>query len=55
MTKTITIRIKTNKNGKRVAHYWGAARRWLPLSIDAAEIALATGEIFGGKAIKAEG
>lgn len=47
MTKTITIRIKANKNGKRIAHYWGAARRWLPISVDAADLALATGVLFG--------
>ena len=40
----ITIRIQANKNGKRVAHYWGAARRWLPMKLDVAELALATGK-----------
>jgi hypothetical protein len=50
---TITIRIKADKNGKRIAHYWGQARRWLPLSIDAADIALATGTIFGRPAVSA--
>jgi len=45
MTKrTITIRFSVDKNGKRRAHYWGLARRWLPISIDAAELKLATGE-----------
>jgi hypothetical protein len=45
MTKrTVTIRFSVDKNGKRRAHYWGLARRWLPISIDAAEIKLATGE-----------
>jgi hypothetical protein len=39
----------TDKNGKRRAHYWGLARRWLPISIDAAELELAT-----GKALPAE-
>ena len=43
----ITIRITTNKNGKAMAHYWGLARRWLPISMDKAEIALATGTLFG--------
>ena len=52
MTKTITIRIKPNKAGKPVAHYWGTAKRWLPLSVDAAEAALATGQIFGAKAVQ---
>lgn len=45
MAKTqITIRFSTDKNGKRRAHYWGWARRWLPISIDAAELKLAMGE-----------
>jgi hypothetical protein len=45
MTKPkITIRFSVDKNGKRRAHYWGLARRWLPISIDAAELKLATGE-----------
>lgn len=45
MTKrTITIRFSVDKNGKRRAHYWGLARRWLPISIGAAEIKLATGD-----------
>ena len=39
----ITIRIRTNKTGRRMAHYWGLARRWLPMSVAEAEIALATG------------
>lgn len=51
MTFTTTIRIKTDKRGKRIAHYWGRARRWLPLSVEAAELALATGSIFGGPAV----
>ena len=50
MTRTISIRIRANKNGKPVAHYWGAAKRWLPLSVDAAELAISTGTIFGQKA-----
>jgi len=54
MTKTITIRIRANKSGKPVAHYWGAAKRWLPLSVAAAELALATGTIYGAKAVRVE-
>jgi hypothetical protein len=42
MTYTTTIRIKANKRGKLVAHYWGRARRWLPLSV---------GEALGGLAV----
>lgn len=54
MARTITIRIKANKNGKRVAHYWGAARRWLPISVDAAEMALATGMLNACRAVRVE-
>jgi hypothetical protein len=42
--RKITIRFSTDKNGKPRAHYWGLARRWLPISIDAAKLKLATGE-----------
>ena len=42
--RKIIIRFTVDKNGKRRAHYWGLARRWLPISIDAAELKLATGE-----------
>jgi hypothetical protein len=51
MTYTTTIRIKADKRGKLIAHYWGRARRWLPLPVEAAELALATGTIFGGPAV----
>jgi hypothetical protein len=44
--RKITIRFTADKNGKRRAHYWGLARRWLPISVDAAELKLATGEAF---------
>ena len=54
MKRTTTIRIKPNKNGKLVAHYWGEARRWLPLSVEAAELALATGVFHGSKAVSNE-
>jgi hypothetical protein len=40
----MTNRFSADKNGKRRAHYWGLARRWLPIGIDAAELKLATGE-----------
>jgi hypothetical protein len=42
--RPVTIRFSVDKNGKRRAHYWGLARRWLPISIEAAELKLATGE-----------
>lgn len=53
INRTITIRIKTNKNGKQIAHYWGLAGRWLPISIEKAELALATEKLFGCKAVAA--
>ncbi len=40
--RTITIRFSVDKNGKRRAHYWGSANRWLPISADEAELKLAT-------------
>ena len=51
---TITIRIKANKNGKSIAHYWGRAHRWLPISVNEAEVALATGTLFDKPAIRVE-
>jgi hypothetical protein len=42
--RLITIRFSTDKNGKLRAHYWGLARRWLPISVDAAKLKLAIGE-----------
>jgi hypothetical protein len=39
---TVTIRFSTDKRGRPRAHYWGLARRWLPIGIDEAEIRLAT-------------
>jgi hypothetical protein len=44
---TIRIRIKRNKHGTRIAHYWGTAQRWLPLKIEEADDAIRVGEIFG--------
>jgi len=51
--RSISIRIRSNKNGKRIAHYWGEARRWLPMSIAEAELALATGQWGSCKAVRA--
>lgn len=51
MPRTVTIRIKTNKNGRRVAHYWGVAKRWLPMPVETAEIAIATGAWGNSKAV----
>jgi hypothetical protein len=48
---TLQIRISTNKNGKRIAHYYGSGRRWLPISVVDAELAIATGTLFGRRAI----
>jgi hypothetical protein len=45
MTKRqITIRFTTDKKGKPRAHYWGLARRWLPIGIEAAKLKIAMGE-----------
>lgn len=38
--RTTTVRFSIDKNGKRRAHYWGQARRWLPISIAKAELDL---------------
>jgi hypothetical protein len=54
MNRPITIRIRSNKNGKRVAHYWGLSKRWLPMSAAAAELALATGFYGERKAVAVE-
>lgn len=52
----ITIRFSTTKAGKRVAHYWGKAYRWLPISVAAAEFKLARGEarLYGTAASEEE-
>lgn len=43
----ITVRIKTNKNGRRIAHYWGyMGRRWLPMKIAEAEMLIATDQAW---------
>jgi hypothetical protein len=47
---TLQIRITTDKNGKRIAHYYGSARRWLAISVPAAELAISTGVLFGRRA-----
>ena len=49
--RLIEIRIRADKNGKPRAHYWTTrANRWLPLSVAAAELALASGELHGCRA-----
>ena len=40
--RTITVRFRTDKNGKTIAHYWGAAKRWLPIGVEEAQLKLAT-------------
>jgi hypothetical protein len=52
--RTITIRIRPNKAGKPVAHYWGQAKRWLAMGVAEAELALATGEFHGCHAVAVE-
>jgi hypothetical protein len=40
----VSIRVRTDKRGRRIAHYWGRlAGRWLPMPLKEAELALATG------------
>jgi hypothetical protein len=41
---TTTIRFTIDKNGRRRAHYWSLARRWLPISVEVAEFKVATGQ-----------
>jgi hypothetical protein len=45
----ITIRFSTNKKGKRIAHYYSqrSGFRLFPISVEAAEMAIATGTLFG--------
>ena len=40
----VTIRYSTDKNGRQIAHYWGLAMRWLPISLDKAAIWISTGK-----------
>jgi hypothetical protein len=44
-----TIRFSTNKNGKRIAHYYSlrSGFRRFPISVKNAELAIATGTLFG--------
>jgi hypothetical protein len=44
MTSTVSIKFSTDKAGRPRAHYWGLARRWLPISIAKAEFWIATGK-----------
>ncbi len=39
----VIIKFTADKNGRRRAHYWGLAKRWLPISIDTAELKIAAG------------
>jgi hypothetical protein len=46
--RLIEIRIRADKHGRQRAHYWTVrSNRWLPLSLAAAELAIATGELHG--------
>jgi hypothetical protein len=42
----ITVRIKADKNGRPMAHYWGLARRWIKMNLVEAELLIATGEAW---------
>jgi hypothetical protein len=55
MQRIITIRFSTNRRGKRVAHYWGTARRWLPIGLEAARVAVATGALWGSTVVEHDG
>jgi hypothetical protein len=44
MTYAITIRYSTDKLGRPMAHYWGRARRWLPISLDKAALWISIGK-----------
>jgi len=50
---TLTIRITTDKNGKRIAHYYGSALRLHRISVAEAELAIATGRLFNRPAVSA--
>ena len=50
---TIKIRITTTISGRRIAHYFGTAVRWLPLPLETAEAAIKNGTIFGKPAVEA--
>ena len=39
----ITVRIKADKNGRPMAHYWGLARRWIKMNLAEAELLISTG------------
>lgn len=51
---TITVRVRTDKNGKQIAHYWGLAKRWLPIGIEEAQLKLATDPRYVSQAWAAE-
>ena len=42
----ISIRIKLDKNGRRMAHYWGMARRWIKMPLVEAELHLAADDAW---------
>ena len=41
---TVFIKFSTDKAGRPRAYYWGLARRWLPISVDKAQLWIATGK-----------
>jgi hypothetical protein len=41
---TVSVKFSTDKAGRPRAHYWGLARRWLPISVDKAQLWIATGK-----------
>ena len=43
----IKIKIDTTVSGKRIAHYFGTAMRWLALPVETAEAAIKAGSLYG--------
>jgi hypothetical protein len=39
----LTIRYSTDKNGREIAHYFGRAQRWLPITLYEAQNKIAQG------------
>lgn len=37
------IKFSYDKNGKKLAHFWGVNRRWFRMSLEVAELEVVTG------------
>ncbi len=42
----ITVRIKSDKNGRPMAHFWGMARRWIKMNMEEARMLIATDQAW---------